>query len=226
MAGWMATADGVLRQAPWITDQLTSRRTLWRLVTCLIAFGLFYGAAMGTFRALGGQSQWFLQIVYSAIKVPLLLTLSFVISLPSFYVLNSLFGLRNDFGRAVRALAAAQAGLAIVLASLAPLTLVWYASSANYQHALRFNGLMFLVASLAAQWLVRSYYRPLIAHNRRHRWLLWCWLAVYVFVAIQLAWLLRPFIGAPTMEVRFLRRGAWDNAYVYVANLIWKTIFP
>ncbi|MEX2316793.1 MAG: hypothetical protein WD669_06555 [Pirellulales bacterium] len=226
MVGWLASADGVLRQAPWITEQLSSRRTLWRLVGCLIAFGLLYGAAMGTFRALGGQSQWFLQIVYSAVKVPLLLTFSFAISLPSFYVLNSLFGLGSDFGRAIRALAAAQAGLAIILASLSPLTLMWYASSDNYQNALRFNGLMFLVASISAQWLVRGFYRPLIERNPRHRLLLWCWLSVYVLVAIQLAWWLRPFVGSPTADVQFIRRQAWDNAYVYVANLIWQTLFP
>ena len=62
-------------------------------------------------------------------------------------MLNSLLGLRSDFGRAVRSLVAAQAGLAIVLASLAPFTLVWYASSARYSEALLFNGAMFAVAS-------------------------------------------------------------------------------
>ena len=93
---------------------------------------------------------------------------TFVISLPSFYVLNSLLGLRRDFAWAVRSLIAAQAGLAIVLASLAPLTLAWYASSAVYQQALLFNGAMFAVASFAAQRLVRGYYRPLIAADRRH----------------------------------------------------------
>ena len=63
-------------------------------------------------------------------------------------MLNTLFGLRRDFPQALRALIAAQAGLAIVLASLAPFTLLWYASSADYYAALRFNGLMFAVASL------------------------------------------------------------------------------
>ena len=92
-------------------------------------FGLLYGAAMGSFRGLVAESQWLLQIAYSAVKVPLLLTATFAISLPSFYVVNTLLGLRRDFAAAVRSLVAAQAGLAIVLASLAPFTLFWYASS-------------------------------------------------------------------------------------------------
>jgi hypothetical protein len=192
----------------------------------LAVFGVLYGVAMGSFRGLVAQSQWSQQIVYSAIKVPLLLTATFVISLPSFYVLNSLLGLRGDFGSAVRALVAAQAGLAIVLASLAPFTLLWYASSTNYSHALVFNGCMFAIASFSAQWLVRQYYRPLVERNPRHRKVLWGWLAVYTLVGIQMAWLLRPFIGSPSLPVTFLRPDPWDNAYEFVVRLVWRTLFP
>jgi len=226
MRAWLGSADDILRRAPWVTDQLDSRRAIVRMFGCLVLFGLLYGVAMGSFRALASQPQWLRQVVYSAVKVPLLLTATFVISLPSFYVLNSLFGLRRDFARAVRALVAAQAGLAIVLASLAPFTLTWYASSAVHHEALVFNGAMFAVASFTAQWLVRGYYRPLIARHPRHRQLLWCWLIVYTVVAIQMAWLLRPFLGAPGKNVEFLRPEAWDNAYVIVLRLVWRTLFP
>jgi hypothetical protein len=226
MTGWLATADDILRRAPWVAARLDSRRALLRLVRCIVIFGLLYGAVMGSFRGLAVQSQWVLQIVYSAAKVPLLLTVTFVISLPSFFVLNTLLGLRRDFATAVRSLVAAQAGLAIVLASLAPLTLLWYASSARYGPALVFNGAMFAIASLAGQWLVRGYYRPLVAKNPRHRWVLWGWVFVYVLVGIQLAWLFRPFIGSPVSDVRFLREDPWDNAYVFVARLVWRTLFP
>ncbi len=219
MHAWLTTADDVLRRAAW-TTRPASRRGLAHLVGCLLLFSLFYGAAMGTFRVLSGQPQWLLQITYSALKVPLLLLATFAISLPSFFVLNTLLGLRRDFGQALRAVVATQAGLAVILASLAPFTMIWYASSAVYSQALLFNGAMFAVASISAQWLLRQYYRPLVARNRRHRWILWGWLVVYTLVAIQMAWLLRPFIGAPTMEVSFLRPEAWDNAYVKVLELI------
>jgi hypothetical protein len=226
MLTWFAEADDVLRRAPWVTQKLDSRRAILRLVACLILFGLLYGAVMGSFRGLIGQPQWLRQMVYSAVKVPLLLSVTFVISLPSFFVLNSLFGLRKDFSSAVRAMIGAQAGLAIILASLAPITLVWYASSTSYNNALLFNGAMFLVASMGAQWLLRKYYGPLIARNNRHRGLLRGWLFVYSVVAIQMAWLLRPFLGSPGMEVQFVRPEAWDNAYVIVARLVWRAISP
>lgn len=226
MTAWLAEANDILRRAPWVTRQFESRRALLRLAGQLVLFGALYGVAMGSFRGLVAQPQWLRQIVYSAVKVPLLLTATFAISLPSFFVLNSLLGLRREFASAVRALVAAQAGLAIVLASLAPLTLLWYASSAGYHEALVFNGAMFAIASFSAQWLVRGYYRPLVARNPRHRFILWSWLIVYMLVGIQMAWLLRPFIGAPDLAVRFLRQDPWDNAYEFVARLVWRTLFP
>jgi len=216
----LATADGVLRRAAWTTRSAAARAALPRLAGCLLAFALAYGALMGAYRGLNGYDQWAKQIIYSAVKVPLLLGASFALSLPSFVVISSLLGLRRDLAESLRAIVAAQAGLAVVLASLGPLTMLWYASSPDYHSALRFNGAMFLVASLAAQYLLRGYYRPLIRRNARHRQMLASWGFIYVLVAIQLAWLLRPFIGAPQRDVQFFRPDAWDNAYVYVGRLI------
>ena len=50
-------------------------------------------------------------------------------------MLNTLLGLRNDFAVAIRALAATQAGLVVVLASLAPLTALWYFAVADHPNA-------------------------------------------------------------------------------------------
>jgi hypothetical protein len=165
-----------------------------------------------------------LQILISAAKVPMLLMVTFAISLPSFFVVNTLLGLRSDFAAVMRALAGGQAGLTIVLASLAPYTLLWYASFANYTLALLFNGVMFAIATFSAQAILRSWYRPLIARNPRHRWLLRVWLLLYAFVGIQMAWVLRPFVGSPDMPVQFFREESWDNAYVIIGRMIWTTL--
>ena len=50
--------------------------------------------------------------------------------------------------------------------------------------------------------------------------MLWTWLGIYVFVAIQLAWVLRPFIGSLGAPVQFFREDSWGNAYIVVARLI------
>jgi MFS family permease len=222
MTALLLRADDILRRRDWTTGSGRAGSALGWLLAAILAFGMFYGAVMGLFGGVLGERLW--QVIFSAAKVPVLLLASFLLGLPSFFVFNTLFGLRRDFGQAVRALMATQAGLAIVLASLAPLTALWYASSADYGAALRFNGMMFAVASLAGQWLLRQYYRPLIRRNRRHRWMLWTWLGIYVFIAIQMAWIFRPFVGDPGAPVQFLREESWGNAYEVVGRLIWDAL--
>lgn len=208
---WAAQADDVLRGQP--TGQP------WGLV---VICGMAYGAAMGTFGGVSGDRIW--QTAYSAAKVPMLLAATVALSLPSFFVINTLAGLRADFAAAARGVVASQAGLAVILVSLAPLTLFWYATSENYSHAILFNALMFAVAAFGAQTLLRRSYAPLIARDPRHRRLLRTWIAIYAFVGIQLSWTLRPFVGSPNAPARFFRGGDFENAYVIVAEMIWEAV--
>src|SRR5688500_8986536 len=196
----------------------TSEIALPTLLTALLCFGLFYGGVMGAFTGLWEGKP--LQLLYSALKVPLLLGISFVVALPSFFVLNTLLGVRENFGEALRAVAGAQATLTIVLASLAPLTLWFYASTTSYDQAVLWNGLMFMIAAVAAQFALRRSYRPLIQRNRRHRLLMWAWGVLFAFVGIQAAWVLRPFIGKPDQPVQFFRDSMWGNAYVEIFQKI------
>lgn len=204
-------ATDVLRADPWAVREGGSFLRLAQLGMLLSACGLAYGATMGSFGGLSGDR--LLGVVYSAVKVPLLLVGTFAISLPSFFVVNTLMGLRADFAYAIRALVATQAGLTMILASFAPFTIVWYASFSDYDSAVLFNTLMFGAATLLAQQLLRRFYRPLIQRDRRHRWVLLAWLVMYAFVGIQMGWVLRPFVGDPKIPATFLRQQAWGNAY-------------
>lgn len=220
----LRTADGALRHGDSPPLDAASTTGVARLVACVVVFGSLYGAAMGLYRASNALPEWELQLLYSAIKAPLLILGAFVVSLPTFFVVSTLLGLRQDFAQAAGALVNAQAAMAVTLASLAPLTLLFYASSDDYRQALLFNGAAFAVASAAGQLVLRGRLRPLIRRNPRHRLLMRWWAVAYVFVAVQLAWLLRPFIGSSSLEVTFLRPEAWDNAYVIVAKLLWRTL--
>ena len=186
-----------------------------RLLAMIVFFGMVYGALMGLFYG-PDQAPRLWQALYSATKVPLLLMLTFLLALPSFYVLNMLMGLAGDFGEAMRALLATQAGLTIVLASLGPFTVLFYTSTTNYDAAILFNALMFATASFAAQRLLKRFYAPLIARNRRHRRMVVFWIILYAFIGVQMGWVLRPFIGDPRTQTTFFREGAWGNAYIEV----------
>jgi hypothetical protein len=224
LVGLLRLADDVLRGGgSFDRIRRTARRPPAGALTLLIVvFGLAYGAVMGLYGGIAGPRIW--QVVYSAVKVPFLLMTTFLLSFPSFFVVNTLLGLRNDFAQVVRALIATQAGLTVILLALAPFTAFWYISGSAYQPAILFNGAMFAVASFSAQWMLRRDYLPLIRKDPKHRWMLRTWIIIYVFVGIQLGWVLRPFIGDPAAPVQFFREGSWSNAYEVVIQMIWEVL--
>lgn len=184
--------------------------------------GALYGLVMGSFGGLT-EDRW-LQLAFSALKVPMLIAVTSVLAMPSFFVLNSIAGLRNDFAEAVKAIAISQGTVGIVLACLAPFTAVWYLSSKDYFEATTFNGIMFAIASFAAQSVLRRRYAPLVARNTRHRTMLLFWIVLYIFVGIQMGWTLRPFVGDPTVAPTFFRKDTWGNAYLKVAEVVWQAV--
>lgn len=50
------------------------------------------------------------------------------------------------------------------------------------------------------------------------------WLVLYLFVGIEMAWVLRPFVGAPGLPVQFFRHGAWGNAYTQLIELMLRLL--
>lgn len=201
--------DGLLR-AEGHFEVGRGRVPVARLLALLVACGFLYGLALGSF---GLRAE---QALYSGLKVPILLCFSTLVCLPSFFVLNTLLGLRDDLAASLRGVFAAQATVAVTLFSLFPIVLFLYASSRNYRLAILVNGLFFALATLAGQRTLNRHYRPLVRKNVRHQVGRLFWVVLYVFVAIQLAWVLRPFVGAPSMEPSFLRAEAWSNAYVVI----------
>ena len=192
-------------------EDATPRECIAMMVLGAAAHGLALGAASGELR----------MAIYAAIKVPLLLCISSAVTIPNFYVLHAVLGLRDDFPRACTNLFAAQAALALTLAATAPL-FVFLALNTSDGYVLTVaDGILFLLAVTGAQIVLRRRYQPLIARDPRHRITLRSWTFLYAFFAIQLAWVLRPFLGTPGFAVEFLRDSALEqNAYVVLVDHI------
>lgn len=218
----MRALDDFLRGRGLFAPGASEAGRLRWLVAFVLLSGSFYGAVMGTFTGLApGRFQ---QLLYSGVKVPMLMLVTFTLCLPTFYVLNNVAGLRDDFREALRGVVATQSCISLVLACLAPLTSLFYASTVDYGAAVLFNTAMFGVAWSTTPIVIRRYYTPLIRRCSTHRVMLVAWFLLYMFVGIQMAWVLRPFIGTPAGPVTFLRPDAWGNAYVAVGELIGRAI--
>jgi hypothetical protein len=114
--------------------------------------------------------------------------------------------------------------MSITLASLAPVTRVFYQSGHDYILALLFNGAMFALGTGAAQLVMRRGYAVLVERNAGHRWMFWAWGVMYVFVGIQMGWTLRPFVGSPGVFPTFFREEPFTNAYVEVGTIIGRAL--
>jgi hypothetical protein len=197
-----------------------------RLALWIGGCGALYGAAMSSFGVANGAgldlSRWPL-LLGGALKLPILMGVSGVLSLPPFWVAYALWGLQDDFALLLRSLVRTQAVFALVLASLCPVILLAYASigdrQSGYGQAMTINIFVFLAAGWCAQKVLRGACRR-FEGEPRHRLLLRSWIWFYGFVGLQLAWMLRPFIGHPQEPVELFRHGALSNVYVSIWNAL------
>jgi hypothetical protein len=187
------------------------------LVATIVAAGSLYGAFMGSYAC--HSVERLVMVLYSTIKVPLLIFATTAVCLPGFFVFNTVAGLRDTFARAMRAIVAGQAATALALGSLAPVVRFLYLSGIAYRHALVANSALFTIATIAGQRVLGCHYRRLIDEEPRHRIMLRLWLGLYAFVGMQMGWMLRPFIGVPDVRVTFFRDEPFSNAYVVIAHL-------
>lgn len=213
MATLLAEAESLLRDTSG-SRRITGRRS----VRIVLAASPAYGVAMGSFSAYSVERLAF--PVLSAIKLPVLILASAAICLPGFFVINAAAGLRDDFRESLRAIAAAQAAVALALCSAAPIILVVYSGMESHRAALMANMAVFTLAAGVGQLVMVRRYRPLVRRSPRHRAMLGAWLGLYAFVGIQMGWTLRPFVGTPGTPVQVFRDGAFTNAYVAV----WRTV--
>ena len=203
--------DGVLR------GSLASDHAWWVGPRLVLLLGPIAGLGVGSYDALGQGRGLFL--LYASMKLPLLVLLSCSVCLPAYFVCHVVLGERERFGLALRGVLRSQALFVCLLASCAPLMPVWY-SAAGYRAGLVGVAALFALASVVSMIeLVRTRHRHRL-RSRAQSALTVLWVFLHGLVAIQLAWTLRPFVGAPGEEASFLRHDAFTNGYVVVAKLL------
>jgi hypothetical protein len=192
----------------------------WALLMAIALAAPIFGLAMGSHDLSGPRWRY---AVFAGIKMPLMILGSGAVCLPGFVVLMRVLGLGDDLRQALRAILSSQVAVTFALASLAPVLLFFYASGVSHRGAILTSGVLFLVATLVGQAVLLRHYRPLIARSRKHLVMLAYWLAAYVFVGIQMGWMLRPFVGTPGKLPTFLRDEPFSNAYIVVFRLVFGT---
>ena len=168
--------------------------------------------------------------VYVALKMPLLIALTLACN----GLLNGLFGLLLGSGlgfrQSLHALLSAFAISALILGSVAPVTLFLAlnfpeanSGQAAASHSVYLLVHTFLIGLAGMAGVIRlgklleSYADSrVIAHST-----LGAWIAGNAFLGMQFSWILRPFFGSPGLKVEFLRADLMNGSFY---EAVWSAL--
>ncbi len=132
------------------------------MLCILVLLAMFYGMCMGSYSIfkplnleVAGHADRWLQVIASMNKVPLLYSLTILVTFPSLYVFSALVGTRLNFNSFIRLMITLLAINLAVLASLGPIVAFFSVSTINYRFMQIFNVAMFSIAGgLGLAWLL------------------------------------------------------------------------
>lgn len=192
----------------------------------ILVLGMIYGACMGSFGLFQRGAGALPQMLATTGKVPLLFLLTLLVTSPSLYVFNALIGSRLSLAATLRLIIAAMAIMLAVLASLGTIVAFFSVSTTDYAFILLLNVAVFSVSgSLGMKFLLQTLHRltPISdaksdteepggaldktphAIGANVTKIFRIWIVVFGLVGAQMAWVLRPFIGAPHVEFTLFR---------------------
>jgi hypothetical protein len=203
----LAVIETILRNPRRFFSEVKQRVNLGQkaramIVASLIFFGL-HGAVMGS-----SHNVW--QALSSAAKLPLLFLTTLAICSPTLYFFNLLFGSDQSPTQHVVLVLTAITVTSVLLLSFSPIVLFFLLTTSHYQFFKLLNVAAFTVAGLiGVVFLIRGT-RLTSDHDAggvaTRQSVVMLWIVVYAFVGSQMAWTLRPFVGAPGLEFELFRQ--------------------
>ena len=168
-----------------------------------IAFLMLYGAVLGSTHSLR-------QTLSSAVKLPVLFLMTLVICLPTLYFFNVLFGSKQSLSQNFCLILTAITVTGVLLLSFAPIVLFFVLATSHYQFFKLLNVAVFAITGGIGMTFLNQGMRVVSAGGKEGARARGCvmqfWIVIYAFVGSQMAWTLRPFIGAPSMEFELFRQ--------------------
>jgi hypothetical protein len=187
-----------------------AQRFLLHVAVIILGAG-FYGAAMGWWR----DPQ---QALYVAIKFPLIILLTTMGNALLNSMLAPLLGLNIPFRQSFSAIVMSFTITAAILGAFSPLIafMAWNApdmaaknfSGPTYNFILLAHVAVIALAGVTGNVRLFQLLAKLGGSRAVALRVQFAWLAGNLFLGSQLSWILRPFIGSPTLPVEFFRNEA------------------
>jgi hypothetical protein len=190
------------------------------MLVSAIVFLMLFGAVMGSTHSL-----W--QALSSAVKLPILFLATLVVCSPTLYFFNVLFGSSQSLTQNFALMLTAITVTAVLLLSFAPIVLFFLLTTSQYQFFKLLNVAIFAITGGVGVVFLSQGMRIVSFSGRegeRARGnVMRFWVIVYAFVGSQMAWTLRPFIGAPSMKFELFRQlggNFYANIFASVGEIL------
>ena len=185
-----------------IRDGIGLQEKMRAMFTSSILFFALFGAVLGSTHSL-----W--QTLSSAVKLPILFLATLIICAPTLYFFNVLFGSNQSLTQNVALILTAITVTAVLLLAFAPIILFFLLTTSQYQFFKLLNVGIFIASGTMGVMFLSQGMRIVAGEgdgDNARRWVLRLWMLLYAFVGSQLAWTIRPFIGAPSIEFELFRQ--------------------
>jgi hypothetical protein len=178
-------------------------RKMRAMLISSVAFFALYGAVMGSTHSL-----W--QTLSSAAKLPLLFLATLVVCSPTLYFFNLIFGSNQSLAQNFALILTGITVTAVLLLSFSPIVLFFLLTTSHYQFFKLLNVGIFTVAGIVGVTFLSQGMRIVSSAGKEgaqaRRNVVRLWILIYAFVGSQMAWTLRPFIGAPRLPFELFRQ--------------------
>lgn len=217
------------RMGPDLTDRIQEHRDLLAL---LLEAGLWMATGSAVYGAVLGGWRAPLQGAYAAIRLPILLATLAAVTFAANGVFAKLSGSRLGLVQMLCCSMISMATLAIILGSLAPVSILISASTPSYGESLvgvsrsasmdavrnaeillAYHVMIIGVAGLISLRRLRSLFGSLIGSSEIASRLFWLCFLTLAVAGTQLSWILRPYLGKPQIPVAFLRPDAVSGSF-------------
>ena len=218
--------DGLLRGTALRVDEESTEIDFSALASLRLTLilGAVYGSCMGLFALSAGRRGAWIQLLASGVKLPLLFLLTLLVTFPALYVFSVLAGSRLRFTPLLRLNLVSILIMLAVSASLAPILAFFTLSTTSYSFMVLLNVVLLGVAGLIGLRFLRRTLSLLLSAaeasasprpsstalgaveaSRAAGNTFRVWLCLFALVGVQMAWLLRPFIGRPEAAFTWFR---------------------
>ena len=211
--------DSILRHREAHFGDIFANCDVLRQIGLLLGIILVLSAVHGLCM---GLSSGPLQMLASAIKVPMLYLVTLAVCFPMLYVVNVIMGSRLGFLQTLALILLAMALSAILLAACSPIAVFFAVTGSNYHFLKLLNVAIF---AFSGAWGMLGLWRGLHGmcetsdlYPRQAVRILQIWIVIFAFVGTQMVWSLRPFIGTPDMGFQVFReqesnfyQGVWTS---------------